>query len=229
MQSTSFTRSLPPTITSSIICRQPPALICCCLECVDALFTSIVNCLSQPSLLVHVDIYLRFALPSFNSPCSLTRSIRSSTLSTPTLSPSLHSFHSQAPPVVCCDVQLTRAVRPTFRQAGQVRRFADVTSPDAPIAAAGVSTEPGTSATQQPQHTTTHTQHTSHSLTHLSPSLSPSLSTSEPRFWGILLVAFTVVPNLFYLRSARKHVEADQHNYAVTTGATQPNILVGQH
>jgi len=91
--------------------------------------------------------------------------------------------------------KLTRAVRPTFRQAGQVRRFADITSPDAPIAAAGVSTEPGT----------------------------------EPQFWGIVLFAFTVIPNLYYLRTARRHVEADQHNHAVTTGATQPNQLVGQH
>ena len=53
--------------------------------------------------------------------------------------------HINRPAVLVC-VQLTRTVRPTIRQAGQVRRFADITSPDAPIAAAGVSTEPGTSA-----------------------------------------------------------------------------------
>jgi len=91
--------------------------------------------------------------------------------------------------------RLARAVRPNISQAGPIRRFADVTTPDAPIAAAGVSTEPGT----------------------------------EPRFWGIMLVAFLVVPQLIYYRSARQHVEKRQQNYAVTTGATQPNILVGKH
>ena len=59
----------------------------------------------------------------------------------------LDSVDSQSRwPVTLLCLQFTRVLRPTLGRSGQVRRFADVTSPDAPIVAAGVSTEPGTSA-----------------------------------------------------------------------------------
>ena len=49
---------------------------------------------------------------------------------------------------------------------------------------------------------------------------------SEPMFWGVVLVAFLIVPNLWSLRSARKHVEASRQN---SSQATYPGQLVGQH
>jgi hypothetical protein len=45
-------------------------------------------------------------------------------------------------------------------------------------------------------------------------------------FWGIVLVAFVIVPNLISLRSARKHVEAAKQNSSM---ATYPGQLVGKH
>jgi hypothetical protein len=45
-------------------------------------------------------------------------------------------------------------------------------------------------------------------------------------FWGVVLVAFVVIPNLFSLRSARKHVESNKHN---SSAATYPGQLIGKH